>query len=44
MKTAFTNEQILAAALAQSAMDAGCAPEDFLRAGNVIVEIGRAHV
>ncbi len=37
MKTAFTNEQILAAALVQSAMDAGCAPEDFLRAGNVIV-------
>lgn len=32
-----TQEQILAIALAQSAIDCGCAPEDFLRTENVIV-------
>ena len=32
-----TQEQILSIALAQSAVDCGCAPEDFLRPENVIV-------
>ena len=32
-----TNKEIWDTALSQSAIDAGCAPEDFLRAGNVIV-------
>lgn len=33
----FTKESILKIAMTQSAVDAGCKPEDFLRQENVIV-------
>ena len=38
----WTNQSILDIALRQSAFDLGCEPEDFLRAGNVVVT-SRAH-
>ncbi|MCI6137261.1 MAG: GNAT family N-acetyltransferase, partial [Oscillospiraceae bacterium] len=32
------NSQIISTAMAQSATDLGCAPEDFIKAKNIIVE------
>lgn len=32
-----TNQEILQTALRQSAVDAGCQPEDFLKTENVVV-------
>lgn len=38
----FTNNEILSIAMAQSAVDAGCEPKDFLRSENVVV-LSRPH-
>ncbi|MBE6758807.1 MAG: GNAT family N-acetyltransferase [Ruminococcaceae bacterium] len=38
----FTNKDILRVAMTQSAVDTGCAPEDFLRSDNVVV-LSRPH-
>ena len=32
------NSQIIYTAMAQSATDLGCAPEDFIKANNIIVD------
>ncbi len=38
----FSNKDILRVAMTQSAIDAGCAPEDFVRSDNVVV-LSRTH-
>ena len=37
-----TNQEILKIAMAQSAIDAGCRPEDFCKSENVVV-LSKAH-